>query len=70
MFPRNLKEQLELMHEKKYNSHETAKGGWKHSTFRLLEVTEFPICNNADTDWYVRMPTNANPTEREVEMLL
>ena len=28
------------------------------------------MCNNIDSYWYVRMPTNPPPAEPEVEMLL
>ena len=37
---------------------------------RFPEVVDFPRCNNADTDWYVRMPTDPPLFDSKVEMLL
>ena len=39
--------------EEKNNSPEIVKDGGTHSTLRPLNVTDFPMCNNADNDWYI-----------------
>ena len=41
-----------------YKLPETPKDGWRHSTPRPPEVVEFPWCNNADTEWYGRIPAD------------
>ena len=40
-----------------------------YSTPRLSEVRDFPRCNKADIDWYVRMPTDPPLVDPNVKML-
>ena len=72
MFCQRLGTQLdELMQgEEIYNLPESTKDGEKHSTPRFLGETYSQKCHNADTDWYMRMPTNSPPFKVKVEMLL
>ena len=44
------------------------KHNWKCSTPRLIEAVGFQRCNNADTDWYVRMPTDSPLVAPKSEM--
>ena len=37
---------------------------------RPPEVVDFPRCNNADTDWYMRMPIDPPLADPKVEMML
>ena len=41
-----------------YNSPQTSTDGWKYSTPKLLEVMVAPKCNKADSDCYMRKPTD------------
>ena len=59
----------ELMQEETHNSYHMSKGGWKHSTPRFPEVVYFPKCNNADIDWYVRMPTDPSLVGPKIETM-
>ena len=47
----------------------TSEDGWKCSIPWLPEVVDFPRCNTAHIDWYVRMPTNTPSARPIVEML-
>ena len=37
---------------------------------KALEVVDFLRYNNADIDWYMKMPTNAPPVDPKVEIPL
>ena len=41
-----------------------------HSTPRPPDEMDFPRCNTADIEWYVRMSNNAPLVAPKVEMLL
>ena len=50
-----------------YNSHDTLRNGLKHSHPWFPEVIDLSWCNNADIDWYVRMPTIPTPVNPNVK---
>ena len=58
----------ELIQQDIHTSSYTSKDSWKHSIPRLPEVMDYPKCNNADTDWCMRMPTNTSPVDFNVEI--
>ena len=59
VLPETWKELEELKYEEEIHySLNTSKDSWRHSTLRLSEEMKSLRCNNADIDWYVRMPTN------------
>ena len=61
----------ELMQEvERYNLSDMSKDRWIHSTPGLPEVADFPRCNNAEIEWYGRMPTDPPLVNPKVEMLL
>ena len=43
--------------------------GRKHAIPRVPQVVNVPRFNNADIDWYVRIPTDSPPTDPKVKML-
>ena len=49
-----------------HNLPDMFKGGCKHLTLILPEVMGFPRFNNADIDWYMRMPTDPLPFDPRV----
>ena len=55
---------------KNNNSPDMSKGGWKCSNPRFQKVANFMRCNNADIDWYERMPTDPPLVNPKVEMPL
>ena len=57
-----------MQKEETNNSPHKCKHGWKHSTPRLPKAVDFPMCNNADIDWYMMMSTDPLPVDPEVEM--
>ena len=53
-----------------HNLPDVSKAGGKHSTSRLPEVMDVPRCNNADIDWYMRMPTDPPPIDANMKCFL
>ena len=54
-----------MQEEETQNSPDMSKYGWNHSTPRLLEVLDFPRCNNAG----MRMSIDWPLVDSKVEML-
>ena len=54
--------------EETYNSPHMSKCGRNHSTPRFPEVVDFPRCNSADIDRYMRMPTDTPLVSPQNEM--
>ena len=58
-----------MQEEEIHNLPDMYKDGWKCLTPRFPDVMDFPRCNNADNDWYMRMPTDPPPVDPKVYML-
>ena len=64
-------ELVELMQKEEIStSPDMLKDGWKHSSPWLPEVVDFPRCNNADSDLYMRMPTDPSLTDQKLKCCL
>ena len=48
-----------MQEEKIHNAPHMSKEGWKYLISRLPEIADFSRYNNADTNQYVRLPTDA-----------
>ena len=53
-----------------HNLPDMSKDGWKHACPKLPELVDSSRCNNADINWYVRMPINPSLVDTKVEMPL